>query len=231
MKSSFGKINENAYNIPKKGVQQRTKKQLNNIIVGLMKQAKFTLQVPSKKELKTKFKFTVDDLNYVSETLDFEFKQWLINNFDVTRPELTARNHVKETVVNKPTITEPKQPVSVEVIQPEPTLEEHLLRIRALKGSTDRVKGQQSNIREGFLYVVVNPAWPNWVKIGQTTDYESRLRTYQTSSPHVDFSMAIVQYASDSLLEEQKILELASMRYQVRGEWINCSVTEIAGMM
>ena len=37
---------------------------------------------------------------------------------------------------------------------------------------------------EGWLYVLKNPSWPEWVKIGITRDLSARLGTYNTGSPY-----------------------------------------------
>jgi hypothetical protein len=35
----------------------------------------------------------------------------------------------------------------------------------------------------GCVYVIENPAWPEWVKVGKAIDAEARLNSYQTSDP------------------------------------------------
>lgn len=35
----------------------------------------------------------------------------------------------------------------------------------------------------GCVYVIKNPAWPQWVKVGKAVDAEDRLKSYQTSDP------------------------------------------------
>jgi len=42
-------------------------------------------------------------------------------------------------------------------------------------------------VKEGYVYVITNPAWPDWVKIGMAIDAEDRLNGYQTSSPMRDY--------------------------------------------
>ena len=43
------------------------------------------------------------------------------------------------------------------------------------------------SIKEGYVYVITNKAWPDWVKIGMAIDAEDRCNGYQTSSPHRDY--------------------------------------------
>ena len=35
----------------------------------------------------------------------------------------------------------------------------------------------------GCVYVIQNPAWPDWVKVGKAVDAQDRLNSYQTSDP------------------------------------------------
>lgn len=41
----------------------------------------------------------------------------------------------------------------------------------------------------GFVYAIVNPIWPNWVKIGMSVDWEARLKSYQTGDPHRSYRL------------------------------------------
>ena len=41
----------------------------------------------------------------------------------------------------------------------------------------------------GYLYIIKNKAWPDWVKIGITENLDKRLNNYQTSSPFRDFEI------------------------------------------
>ena len=39
----------------------------------------------------------------------------------------------------------------------------------------------------GHIYGIVNEAFPNWIKIGKTIDFNQRLAAYQTYSPYKDY--------------------------------------------
>ena len=47
---------------------------------------------------------------------------------------------------------------------------------------------------EGQVYVITNPNFPDWVKVGMAIDAEDRLNGYQTSSPFRDY---VLQYYYD----------------------------------
>ena len=40
---------------------------------------------------------------------------------------------------------------------------------------------------KGEVYIIENPAWENWYKIGKAVDAEDRCNSYQTSSPYRDY--------------------------------------------
>ena len=42
---------------------------------------------------------------------------------------------------------------------------------------------------KGEVYVINNPAWKNWYKIGRAVDAEDRCYVYQTSSPYRDYAV------------------------------------------
>ena len=50
---------------------------------------------------------------------------------------------------------------------------------------------------EGYVYVITNPAWKNWYKIGKAVDADDRCRGYQTSSPHRDYELVKVMPCDD----------------------------------
>ena len=58
--------------------------------------------------------------------------------------------------------------------------------------------------RSGYVYVVTNPAWPEWVKIGMAIDAEDRCNGYQTSSPFRDFVLHHSVYCDDRRSLERK---------------------------
>ena len=45
------------------------------------------------------------------------------------------------------------------------------------------------SIDEGEVYIIVNTAWPEWVKVGKAVNSDDRLNGYQTSSPFRDYKV------------------------------------------
>tara|TARA_R110002153_G_scaffold128995_2_gene277581 strand:+ start:1417 stop:1986 length:570 start_codon:yes stop_codon:yes gene_type:complete len=84
-----------------------------------------------------------------------------------------------------------------------------------------------SSVKEGYVYVITNKAWPGWVKIGMAIDPEERLSGYQTSSPHRDFILEHYVASSDRRKSEieahTRALPLAT---DSKGEWFKLSVEQ-----
>lgn len=63
----------------------------------------------------------------------------------------------------------------------------------------------------GFLYIITNPSFPNWVKIGTTTNFRTRLQTYQTSSPFRNYKVEFLLEHPDYISAEKRIQETMKM--------------------
>lgn len=83
------------------------------------------------------------------------------------------------------------------------------------------------NIKGGYVYVITNKAWPEWVKIGMAIDAEDRLNGYQTSSPHRDYVLEHSVASNNRRKSEReahtRALPLAT---DSKGEWFKLSVEQ-----
>lgn len=80
-------------------------------------------------------------------------------------------------------------------------------------------------IKEGFVYIITNPAWPNWVKIGMAIDAEDRLNGYQTSSPNRDYKLEYAVKVANRRKSETMAHKLCKkMGVDSKGEWFNMPV-------
>jgi hypothetical protein len=50
---------------------------------------------------------------------------------------------------------------------------------------------------EGEVYIITNPAWEGWVKVGMAVDSQDRLKNYQTASPFRDYTLLYVYEVND----------------------------------
>jgi len=79
-------------------------------------------------------------------------------------------------------------------------------------------------VKEGEVYVITNPAWPDWVKIGMAIDAKDRCKGYQTSSPMRDYKVMYSVATQDRRKAEATAHEAAEKIAERRGEWFKMSV-------
>lgn len=75
-----------------------------------------------------------------------------------------------------------------------------------------------SRVREGFVYAMVNDAFPGRVKIGSAVDVESRLGDAQTWDPRRRFRVAHAAFVPDRNQTERIVHELLR-EHRLEGEW------------
>jgi len=89
-----------------------------------------------------------------------------------------------------------------------------------------------TQIKEGHVYAITNPAWPEWIKIGKAIDAEDRLSSYQTSSPMRNYKLVHFVYFEDRNVAEKKAHLLAATRTMHpwnkhdNGEWFKLTDAE-----
>jgi hypothetical protein len=77
----------------------------------------------------------------------------------------------------------------------------------------------------GYVYVITNPAWPDWVKIGMAVDANDRLKAYQTSSPHRDYQLESYIHTNTKRKTENLAHRLCERVCEERsGEWFKMPV-------
>ncbi len=94
-----------------------------------------------------------------------------------------------------------------------------------------KLNNKQTEIEEGFVYIMTNPAWNGKVKVGKAIDYETRLNSFNTGTPEVDYKMNYVRYfenrskaekAAHALLKDHRIYKNGKL---VK-EWFATSVEQ-----
>lgn len=76
--------------------------------------------------------------------------------------------------------------------------------------------------KEGQVYIIANPAWPDYLKIGMTVDTGDRLASYQTYDPHKAFYIKNYEFCLNRREAEKGILERFNV-HLAEGEWIKYS--------
>lgn len=80
-------------------------------------------------------------------------------------------------------------------------------------------------IKEGYVYVITNKAWPDWIKIGMAIDAEDRCNGYQTSSPFRDYVLEYSVACEDRRKSEKKAhKKAAKLATETSGEWFKLDV-------
>lgn len=81
------------------------------------------------------------------------------------------------------------------------------------------------DIKDGFVYLITNPAWEEYTKVGISVDIYRRLASYQTSDPLRAYKITGYEYVLDRKSSEKKIHDDFGV---VDGEWVkNSSSLEI----
>jgi len=94
------------------------------------------------------------------------------------------------------------------------------------KGFTDAAFSSLANYEkslEGQVYIIYNPSFPSWVKVGMAVDSEDRLKKYQTGSPYRDYTVYAFYPVADRKKAEAEAHNLLSEKHERRGEWFVCS--------
>jgi hypothetical protein len=76
---------------------------------------------------------------------------------------------------------------------------------------------------EGQVYVIVNPSFFEWVKVGMAIDSEDRLNGYQTSSPYRDYALVSSWEVNDRRAAEAEAHSELQKLYERRSEWFKCT--------
>jgi hypothetical protein len=94
------------------------------------------------------------------------------------------------------------------------------------KGFTDAAFSSLQNYaeaKEGQVYIICNPSFRNWCKVGMAVDAEDRLKQYQTSSPHRDYELVKCYNTSNRRETETKAHAELEKHYKRKGEWFMCT--------
>ena len=79
---------------------------------------------------------------------------------------------------------------------------------------------------EGQVYIVSNPAWEGWVKVGMAIDSDDRIKSYQTSSPYRDYELKYIMKTEDRRKSEAEAHTALEQKYERRNEWFLCSPSQ-----
>ena len=76
------------------------------------------------------------------------------------------------------------------------------------------------SINEGEVYIIVNDAWKDWVKVGKAVSSSDRLNGYQTSSPFRDYKVVATLTTDNRHTKEKEMHKIFEHFAEERmGEW------------
>jgi len=87
------------------------------------------------------------------------------------------------------------------------------------------LENYKSNL-EGQVYIITNPAWEGWVKVGMAVDAEDRLNSYQTSCPFRDYMLYYSYETKDRRKAESEAHSKLDEKFERRNEWFRCTPEE-----
>ncbi|RUT86786.1 GIY-YIG nuclease family protein [Mesorhizobium sp. M7A.T.Ca.US.000.02.1.1] len=101
------------------------------------------------------------------------------------------------------------------------------------RGATGKKRTEtRRNKGAGYVYVITNPAWPGYCKVGRTTGLAERLRTYQTASPLRDFRLHYHRWFADACLAERTLRRTFSAASGgAKGEWYRIHPDDAASLI
>tara|TARA_R100001082_G_scaffold71639_1_gene40924 strand:+ start:4276 stop:4788 length:513 start_codon:yes stop_codon:yes gene_type:complete len=99
---------------------------------------------------------------------------------------------------------------------------------RLARSIHSRALREYNKAKDGYVYIISNPAWKGWYKVGMAIDAEDRLKSYQTSSPRRDYKLEYCRYFLDRRqAEEETHSRLDSLSIDRNGEWFKVNLISI----
>ena len=92
--------------------------------------------------------------------------------------------------------------------------------------------GTYATRKEGYVYIVSNPAWDGWFKVGKAVDADDRCKSYNTSSPLRDFKVEYKIYVEDRNKSE-KVAHTKALKQaeEYTGEWFRISLNSLKDIL
>jgi hypothetical protein len=193
------------------------------------------LKVAINRYIKQNFPLSLKDVQQNFKPLDSDLKKKLYKEItrmkqnpvaeklsvvDAYNLKIKSRNEVKQV-----------EELITEVVKVEITLSDRLNSIREYLKSSDRKIGEQTEIKEGFVYLVENEVYPGWIKVGMTIDYESRIGTYNIYDPFNKFKFVSLSFVKDRRSKEQELIEIFKIHsLSIKGEWFKIEKQKVVDL-
>ena len=81
-------------------------------------------------------------------------------------------------------------------------------------------KVDYDSVEEGDVYIITNPSWKGWIKVGKAINALDRCKSYQSSSPLRDYKLYYSKFFKDRTAAEKKAHALLKKEAEeTKGEW------------
>ena len=88
-------------------------------------------------------------------------------------------------------------------------------------------KSLEDKVLSGDVYIITNPAYPEWVCTGKASVAQDRCNGYQTGSPFRDYELRYYKWFKNRRQGELEFQQLLTEKGVVcNGEWFKISVDE-----
>jgi len=138
--------------------------------------------------------------------------------------EVNKVSNAKIINVNSKYLSKKKHPELYEILAPGNYTKTKEGKYVLISATNDRVK---DNNTEGYIYIAVNPAWPDMLKIGMTEDRDSRKSSLNTSVPYRDttyaYTVKVKNMREAEMLAHKLAEEVCSLRLN---EWFRMPVEQ-----
>ena len=95
-----------------------------------------------------------------------------------------------------------------------------------------RHKAEYNSIQDGHVYIISNPAWVEWYKVGMAVDATDRCKAYQTSSPFRDYKVSYSKYFDDRREAEKLVhTKLKEIKIKHVNEWFKSDLKTIKNII
>ena len=82
------------------------------------------------------------------------------------------------------------------------------------------------DIKEGNVYLISNPAWNGWLKVGRAMSVADRLNAFQTASPYRDYKIEYAIAVEDAPKIERLLHNALKNKFRSKYEWFKLDVSD-----
>ena len=105
-------------------------------------------------------------------------------------------------------------------------------RYKTFEGAAFSSLSNYEKSTEGSVYIITNPAWDGWVKVGMAVDANDRCNGYQTSSPMRDYKLVYSKSFKDRRTAEAQAHKLcAEKATDQNSEWFKINVKDAINLI